>query len=180
MPLELPNLNVTAAHTVTETERLVYEFPAHAPRDTDPYYHLFHDACERIRRLGHWKCWINNADCDVARPLEAHHAIVEFSLSADVDIEKFAVLYPEFGVVSDETFLDFVESEGNLTILCPFHHRGIAGIHTVHYSAWLVQRFMKAGIRPPERRADPLVAPSGAGETVLRGNDDAHSPTGTP
>jgi hypothetical protein len=150
---------LTAAHTSTETFHLEYEFPAHAPRETDSHYHLFHAACERIRRLGRWKCWIDNADCDKEAPLEAHHAVVEFSLSGDVDVQKFASLYPEFGVVDDETFLSFVESEGNLTILCPFHHRGIAGIHTVHYSAWLVQRFMRAGIRPPERK---LVAAAAA------------------
>ena len=141
----------TAAHTVHETVTIEYQYPEHAPRETDVHYHLFHEAVARIRRLGKWQCWISNADCDLTHPLEAHHSLCEFSLAPDVDVERFAKLYPEFGVTDDETFLAFVEGEGNLTVLCRRHHRQYLGVHVLPYPVWLTQRFIKAGVSAPAR-----------------------------
>jgi hypothetical protein len=142
---------MTDAHTQTEHLTLAYAFPDHAPRTSDPHYHLFHETQRRLKKLGSWKCWIGNADCS-AGPLEMHHSLIEFSLANIVDSAHFAALYPEMHIMSDEDLLNFVESEGNMTILCPMHHRGILGIHTIHYPAWIVQRFMKAGAVAPERK----------------------------
>jgi hypothetical protein len=143
---------LTAAHGETETFRLVYYYPAHEPRASDPHYGLFNAARRRLERLGALRCWIANADCS-GGPIELHHAHVEFALANIVDVAKFAADYPELHVTDDATFLDFVESEGNLTPLCAMHHRGMLGIHTIHYPAWVLQRVMKDGVTAPERKA---------------------------
>jgi hypothetical protein len=142
---------VTAAHTVTEHLTLAYAYPAHEARRSDPHNAVFAATKKRLRALGHWQCWINNADCG-GGPLECHHSLVEMSLAQIVDEAHFRQLYPEFNLgQSDEDFLNWIQSEGNMTILCPMHHRGILGIHTIHYSAWIVQRFMKEGVTDPEQ-----------------------------
>lgn len=145
---------MTKAHSVTEHLTLLQVFPEHEPRETDPHYAAFNRTRARLERLGKLQCWINNADCDHAHPIELHHATVEFSLVNIVDEAHFAQLYPEFHITDDESFLAWVESEGNLLPLCIQHHRGVLGIHTVHYPAWLVQRFMKAEVTAPERSLD--------------------------
>jgi hypothetical protein len=70
-----------------------------------------------------------------------------------VDSAHFAELYPEFGITDDESFLAWCESQQNLLPLCAMHHRGVLGIHTIHYPAWIVQRELKAGVAAPERKA---------------------------
>lgn len=143
---------MTPAHAITEHLTLCYEYPAHDPRKGDPHYRAFNEAKARLKRLGKEVCWIDNADCDHDHPIELHHSTVEFALANIVDTAHFERLYPEFKIASDEEFLNWVESEGNLLPLCKMHHVGILGIHTIHYPAWLVQRFMKAGVVPPERK----------------------------
>jgi hypothetical protein len=140
----------TPAHDQRETFTVIQSFPEHLPRESDPHYHYFHQAVQRLKAAGKYRCWINNADC--AGDLEAHHSTVEFALANNVDISHFTQLYPEFGLTDDESFFRFVEEEGNLTILCRMHHIGVLGIHSIHYPAWLAQRFLKAGIAAPERK----------------------------
>lgn len=156
--------DITAAHQQRETESFEYNFPAHEPRARDPHYAVFNATAARLRKLGSLKCWIGNADCQGG--IELHHSTVEFSLANIVDEAHFAQLYPDFHVADDATFLAWVEGEGNLTPLCVMHHRGLLGIHTIHYPAWLVQRFMKNGIAPPERK----IAPADVTVTVTPGS----------
>lgn len=141
---------VVAAHGHTETERLAYTYPAHAPRERDPHYRIFNATRRRLEKLGALRCWVHNADC--AGGIELHHSLVEFSLSSIVDARVFAEAYPEFHVTDDESFLAWVEGEGNLLPLCVMHHRGVLGIHSIHYPAWVVQRVMRSGVAAPERR----------------------------
>lgn len=143
---------MTDAHSVTEHLTLLQLYPEHIERQNDPHYHAFNAARNRLKRLGKLVCWINNADCDHEHPVELHHSTVEFALANIVDVAHFRELYPEFHIESDDAFLEWVESEGNLLPLCKMHHTGILGIHVIHYPGWLVQRFMKAGIQAPERK----------------------------
>ena len=137
---------------MTEHLVLLQTYPAHEPRTTDPHYAVFNETRARLKKLGALTCWIDNADCDHAHPIELHHSSVEFALANIVDVAHFRQLYPDFGIADDAAFLDWVESEGNLLPLCKMHHTGILGIHTIHYPAWQLQRVMKAGIPVPERK----------------------------
>lgn len=141
---------MTDAHTETEHLTLIDAWPAHEPRETDVHYHIFNATRARLARLGLLHCWIGNADCRGA--VELHHDEVEFSLIEDVDVAKFMAAYPAYGVTDDESFKAWVEGEGNLLPLCAMHHRGIIGIHSIRYPAWKIQRVMKDGIVPPERK----------------------------
>ena len=144
---------MTAAHRTVETLRVEFYYPEHAPREADPHYHVFRETRRRLKRLGALKCWIDNADC--RGEIELHHSLVEFSLANIVDVAHFRALYPEFQIASDDAFLDWINSEANCLPLCAQHHRGVLGIHSIHYSGWVAQRFMKAGVSPPERKLPP-------------------------
>ena len=140
--------DLTAAHTQTETIRLVVAYPAHLPRESDSHYKAFHAARARLARLGALKCWIGNAECSRG-PGELHHEKVEYSLIADVDVAKFDEAYGLH--LSDEDFLAYVEGEGNLLPLCAQHHRGHLGIHTLPGPLWIIQKYLKAGLSAPAR-----------------------------
>jgi len=140
---------ITPAHAQIETLRLQYSYPAHEPREEDPHYHVFNETRRRMEKSGLLKCWIGNADC--CGNVELHHDKVEFSLANIVDVDHFRKLFPEFGIDDDQEFQDWIEGEGNLLALCEMHHRGLLGIHSIHMPAWCIQRYMKAGVSPPER-----------------------------
>ena len=147
---------IVAAHTQRTTLHVVECYPSHEPREGDPHYHFFNEARARLKKLGKLTCWIANGDC--AGQIELHHSTCEFALANGVDVSKFASLYPEFGITTDEQFLEFVEGEGNLTPLCKIHHTGILGCHVIPAPNWLPQRFWKSGLIAPahiERAAKP-------------------------
>ena len=148
----------TPAHSQHVTYTVEEWFPAHLPRKSDPHYTVFNKTRKRLKALGRlvcWRCGIKDGDrllddegkpTDVKASIELHHSIVEYSLANAVDISEFGKLYPELHVEDDETFLQFVESEGNLLPLCVKCHRGKQGIHCVQYPGWLLERFKKQGV----------------------------------
>ena len=139
--------SVVAAHTERLTLSLVIAYPAHEPRASDPHYAVFEQTRQRLGKLGKLVCWIGNADCQ--GDIELHHDKVEFSLINDIDPGKFAEAY---GLqLSDEEFMAYVESEGNLLPLCIYHHRGHGGIHCLPYPLWVVQRYLCDGVHAPAR-----------------------------
>jgi len=126
---------------------LIREFyPDHTPRESDPHKVYFDRARKRLKDLGRLKCWI----CGTTENIQLHHTMVEEALKNGVDVTKFEELYPEFGITTDEQFLEWVEgSENNLTALCFSHHIGILGIHFLPYPSWVSQRWWKQGEEVP-------------------------------
>lgn len=145
---EVIKAGIVPAHTQGMTTRYALYYPEHEPRETDTHYRLFHAARTRLERLGALRCW----RCGAIDDIQLHHAIVEFALANGVDIAAFSRLYPEFHVADDETFLDFVESEGNLMPLCVRCHIGEAGIHSLPYPAWIAGRFWRHELPEPARK----------------------------
>lgn len=149
---------MTPAHRVTEHLTLVQVYPAHEPREDSPWHPVFVATRARLVRLGLMKCWIDNADCSLAHPIELHHNHIEEALIEDVDVERFIARFvaehPEFAhdVTDDESFRRWVESEGNLLPLCKMHHTGVLGIHVIHYPQWEEQRYQKDGVDAPEEK----------------------------
>ncbi|HEV2448530.1 MAG TPA: hypothetical protein VGS58_21505, partial [Candidatus Sulfopaludibacter sp.] len=129
-------------------------YPAHGPRRSDPHYRLFNAARKRILAAG-VRCWIANEDC-TAR-LELHHQEVEFAAAAGVDLDGLKRLHPEYGLTDEESFLAWVESDGNLRVLCSYHHRSpFAGIHHCPEPNWKLQRMWRADLpRPVQAPAKP-------------------------
>lgn len=134
----------TPAHDQKLTIRIVEHFPAHEPREGDPRYHLFEKAKRRIKDAALWRC----AVCGATDELEAHHSWVEFAFQNGISVKRLNTL---LGLhLDDESFKDWVESEGNLEILCREHHRGTEGIHSLPEPVWNAVRLWKEDTPPAE------------------------------
>lgn len=133
---------MTAAHDQMLTLHVLTHVPEHAPREDDPHYHLFEQAKDRTKRQGLWKCAISDDLC--GGQLELHHSHVEFSQANAADPAK---VEKAFGLhfADDETFQQWIESPGNLEVLCESHHRTHYGVHVVPSALWEALRFHRAG-----------------------------------
>jgi hypothetical protein len=136
---------MTAAHDQSTTLHILAHVPEHEPREDDPHYHLFEQAKARLKRQGLWKCIINDDLCGGGP--ELHHSHVEFSQINAVDshrVEQGLGLHFE----DDEAFQAWVESPGNLEVLCANHHRTHYGVHVIPSALWEALRWHRAG-QPP-------------------------------
>jgi hypothetical protein len=106
---------------------------------------LFNQAKARIKRQGLWQCVINDDLCS-GQP-ELHHTHVEFSQINNVDLERVAK-YFGLHFDNDEDFQRWIESPGNLEVLCTAHHRTHFGIHSIPSPLWESLRFRKRGTLP--------------------------------
>jgi hypothetical protein len=133
---------MTAAHQQPLTLHLMENVPEHAPRESDPHYHLFEAAKRQIKALGLWKCAMADDLC--GGQLELHHSHVEFSQVGGVDPERIEhALGLHFE--NDEAFQEWIESPGNLEVLCVHHHRTDFGVHVLPSALWETLRWHRAG-----------------------------------
>jgi hypothetical protein len=133
---------VTDAHKQKLNLHLAVSIPEHEPRESDPHYHLFNQAKARIKRQGLWKCVVNDDLCSGGP--ELHHSHIEFSQINTMDPKK---VEEAFGLhfENDEDFQVWIESPGNLEVLCESHHRTHYGIHSIPAPLWEAVRFRKEG-----------------------------------
>lgn len=136
-----------AAHDQAETHHYTVRFPAHPARADDPHYADFnHLHAEWKKDPALWRCSVGAhrgdfGECDVSKPLELHHAHVEFSLQNGVDLAWLEVDYPG---ISDPTQVGaWVESAENLEVLCVYHHRGHGGVHVAASSDFEAERYVR-------------------------------------
>jgi len=127
------------AHTDTINIRYIEVYPAHPPRKGDPAYKYFNACKRRLKKAGLMKCAIDSPYH--YGQMEVHHEKVEFSHIPDVDIDKFNRLYGLH--LSDEEFVEYIESEGNAEVLCVLHHRGQEGVHSLPSPEWNIMRVAK-------------------------------------
>jgi hypothetical protein len=138
--------NPVKAHDQMLTLHLSQHVEEHDRREDDPHYHLFEAAKTRLKKQGLWKCIIDDELCG-GQP-ELHHSWVEFSEIPSTDahkVEKLLGLHFE----DDEAFQVWVESPGNLEVLCSNHHRTRYGIHVLPEPLWQAVRFHKSGVEAP-------------------------------
>lgn len=137
---------MTAAHDQMMTLHLKQHVEEHTPREEDPHYHLFHEAVQRLKKQGLWKCIIDDELCGGVP--EMHHSHVEFS---EINATDPAKLEKAFGLhfETDEDFQEWVESPGNLEVLCSNHHRTRYGIHVLPGPLWEAIRFKKSSVQAP-------------------------------
>jgi|SRR5215469_11181786 len=135
-----------AAHRQAMTLHVVASIPEHEPRTGDPAYALFNQAKARLKKAGLWQCILNDNYC--AGVPELHHAHIEFS---QVDASDFEKVNHALGLhlADDAEFQAWVESPGNLEVLCSAHHRTAFGIHVIPGPLWEPMRYRKAGLAPP-------------------------------
>lgn len=119
-----------AAHTAATTRRYTMHYPEHPHRPDDPHYRDFEAYRSRTKATA--RCAFgteigDDLDCDLTRPLELHHAHVEFALQNGVSLARLEHLYP--GISNPDEIGSWVESAPNLVWLCAWHHRGHGGVH---------------------------------------------------
>jgi hypothetical protein len=136
-----------AAHDQPSTHHYVMHYPEHPARTSDPHYvdfNAIHRAWKKDPEK--WRCAIgvhrgDFTECDLTRPLELHHAHVEFSLQNGVDLAWLEVDYP--GISDPDAVGAWIESAPNLLVLCVFHHRGHGGVHVASASDYEAQRYVR-------------------------------------
>jgi hypothetical protein len=133
-----------AAHLQKVTRSYWVSYPAHPARTGDPHYVDF----EAYRNATHADavCAIGAhrndfSECSLGKPLELHHAHIEFSLQNGVDLAWLEKDYP--GVSDPSQVGAWVETAANLTWLCEAHHRGAGGVHVASASDYEAERYVQ-------------------------------------
>lgn len=138
---------MTAAHDQKTTNSYVVHYPPHPARTDDPHYKDFnhlHAAWKKDPTK--WLCAVGQhrndyTECDLTKPLELHHAHVEFSMQNGIDLHWLAVDYP--GIDNPDELGGWVESAANLMVLCVRHHRGTGGIHHAAYADYEAEKYVR-------------------------------------
>ena len=138
-------------HDRKVTHSYVIHTPSHEPREGDPNYVDFNAYRRKTKDTA--KCAIGEhrhdfSECSLDRPLELHHSHIEFALANDIELEWLEAVYP--GVSDPDKIGAWIESAENLEWLCEYHHRSIAGIHSVAYSDYEASKFIRHLIRKVE------------------------------
>lgn len=160
-------------------------YPPHDPRKASSEYRSTHKKLVVEMDEPCWICGVRHSNV-VKMPaieqrkwqLETHHSELEWAaeMAFERDPEMLAKIIADLNGQSPQEFLativsdlhervhgddpkalrEFLDSEGNMLILCATHHRGArTGIHMVSYPAWKLQRYQHGGgfhfINGPDR-----------------------------
>lgn len=146
-----PSTTLEHVHETPEAVSSVELSPPHPPREETPEYAAAH----------HFLVYEKKAPCEVcgvtvdtlatpasnpfgAKAVETHHYPIERSLADACDPVKVHRDFPS--VYNRATLLQFVDSPGNLKVLCDQHHRSLAhGIHHLLPADWAVQKYLYSG-----------------------------------
>jgi hypothetical protein len=130
-------------------------YPKHEPRSASAIYkkthhHLVYDLDA--------PCWVCGVRHSTGGAMETHHAHFEWASRNGLDLDKVTADWP--AITDREQLAEWVDSEGNMLVLCAVHHRGQhTGIHSISYPAWLLQRYQGEFVFIAQPRAHtPLLA----------------------
>jgi hypothetical protein len=144
------------AHLQIASNSYVVSYPAHPARTSDPHYKDF-NAIHKAWKAdpAKWQCSVglhrgDFCECDLTKPLELHHAHVEFSLQNGVDLKWLEADYS--GISDPDAVGAWVESADNLLVLCVAHHRGIGGIHHASASDFEAEKYVRSLIQPRAKK----------------------------
>ena len=140
------------AHAVTRHLTETVYYPDHAPRTESPEYKTVHHHLVYELDEPCWICGVRNSTLHDpeqnprgATQIETHHAVVEWALANAVDPSLILADFPEMGAADDAHLRQWLDSEGQMLVLCDVCHRhGMAGIHMISYPAWVVQKYLKS------------------------------------
>jgi hypothetical protein len=139
-----------AAHLQKVSHNYAVRYPEHEAREDDPHYTDFNHIHRAWRKDPEkWQCHIglrrgDFSECSLDKPLELHHAHIEFALMNAVELAWLERDYP--GVSDPEKLGAWVESAENLLVLCEFHHRGHGGIHVASSSGYEGLKYIRGFI----------------------------------
>jgi len=140
-------------HAVTRRLMETIAYPDHDPRKASAEYARVHHHLVVELDEPCWICGVRNStlhDPAVnhrgAAHLETHHYHVEWALANAVDPAKILKDFPSLGAADEEHLRDWLDSEGQMLVLCDVCHRHPHyGIHSITYPAWVAQRFLRDG-----------------------------------
>jgi hypothetical protein len=138
------------AHVQKVSHQYAIRYPDHSARENDPNYVDFnHLHREWKKDPEKWQCAIGRhrgdfSECSLDKPLELHHAHIEFALMNSVELTWLEKDYP--GVSSPDKLGAWVESAENLLVLCQFHHRGHGGVHVASSSDYEGLKYIRGFI----------------------------------
>ena len=133
-------------HTQTRTLTESVFYPPHDPRKASSEYkkvhhHLVYELDEPC-----WICGIRQSELPDGEHMETHHWRIEWALVNRIDPAKILADFPVMREATDPALREFLDSEGNMLVLCSDHHRhGLIGIHSITYPAWVAQKWLKNG-----------------------------------
>jgi hypothetical protein len=140
-------METVQAHVTPVTRNYEVHYPEHSPREDDVHYRDFHHYHNKTKHDPDiYQCAIGKhrqdfSECDLTKPLELHHAFVEFSLQNGVDLKWLEADFP--GISDPDAVGAWVESADNLEWLCLFHHRGHGGVHTAAYADFEASKYVR-------------------------------------
>jgi hypothetical protein len=133
----------------TLDERVAY--PAHPPRKASSIYTRTHHHLVYEMDAPCWVCGIRHST-DGA--METHHYRFEWASQYGLDLTMVEADFPD--LTDREKLAEWVDSEGNMLVLCATHHRAkYEGIHMITYPAWLLQRYQGDEFTFIEQHAAP-------------------------
>lgn len=126
------------AHEQHFTHTYIVRYPAHDPREHDPHKHDFLEWKRRRKENGTYWCDFakehragDTSECDLTRPLEAHHRVVELAMLNEID---FTLLEGDYPGISAQEAGSWIDGDANLCLYCVNHHRGPMGVHVASYA----------------------------------------------
>lgn len=132
------------AHIQKASHSYFVHYPEHPAREDDPHYKDFEEYRKRTKDSA--ACAVGEhrgdfSECSLGKPLELHHAHVEFSLQNGVSLAWLEKDYP--GISDPDSVGAWVESADNLLWLCEAHHRGSGGVHVASASDYEAERYVR-------------------------------------
>ena len=113
-------------------------YPPHEPRKASAEYARVH---HRLVYELDEACWICGVRHSTGGKMETHHDELEWAAANGVDV---GLITKDFPLIDGDRgkLREWLDSEGNLLVLCDKHHRGSRqGIHSITYPAWKLQRW---------------------------------------
>ena len=135
-----------AAHEQTRTLTETVYYPDHDPRKASAEYHRVHHHLVVELDEPCWICGVRQSQLPAGEHMETHHWRLEWALANAVDPAKILADFPDMGGADEAHLREWLDSEGNMLVLCSRCHRsGLYGIHSITYPAWVGQRYERAG-----------------------------------
>jgi len=130
-------------HSLRRTLEEVAWYPPHDPRKASAEYRRVH---HRLVYEMDERCWICGITHSAGGAMETHHSELEWAAEQafENDPEMLAALVADFELKlsKPEELRKWLDSEGNMLVLCAEHHRGArTGIHSITYPVWKLQRY---------------------------------------
>ena len=135
-----------AGHLVTRTLTESVWYPEHDPRKASSEYKKVHNHLVYELDEACWICGVRQSTLPKGEHMETHHWHVEWALANRIDPDKIIADFPALGAADNPHLRQWLDSEGNMLVLCEAHHRhGLYGIHMITYPAWAPQRWLVDG-----------------------------------